>query len=131
MYVSHAWRVSFVSTEPSFKRKKPCQNINIEYAAILPFHDFNVRGQTKVSNINFAIKHHLSSVPPDLYLKLNELCMNLYKGYAVILPFHDFSEVKQMWHMYRYVLTRAYTLSMFNTLIDKIYSSKHISKCRV
>ena len=40
-------------------------------------------------------------------LNLIKLFMNIILGYAVILPYHFMtftSEVKQMWHMYKYVL---------------------------
>ena len=37
----------------------------------------------------YAIKHNLSSVSPDLYFETQQLRMNVFIGYAIILPFHN------------------------------------------
>ena len=104
-------RFSSVSPEPSFEL---CMNIDIWYAVILRFHDFYLGGQTQVAYIKICCKpSSFICISRSIFWNSTKFCMID----AAILLFPTFtSEVKQMWHMYKYVLKHP-------------FSSKHI-KCR-
>ena len=60
------------------------------YAVILLFHDFHLRGQTKVEYIKkYAIKRHLSSVSPDPYFE-TEQRQDIFKQTYRNVVFRDY-----------------------------------------
>ena len=57
-------------------------------------------------------------------LKLNQT-LHDYLGYAFILSFTT-SEVKQMWHMYKYVLKHPLTQDIFKQHIEMLVQSLYL-----
>ena len=103
MYVSMCVSMSrlalfiYISETRLWNVIKLCMNISIGYAVILRFHDFHLRGQTKVAYIKICYKT---------------------SSFICISGSIFWSEVKQMWHMYKYVLKHPFRQDIFSKHIE-------------
>ena len=106
---------------------KLCMNINIGYR-VLPFHNFHLRGQTKVAYIKICYEtSSFICISRSIFWNLTKLCMNVDIGCAVILPFHDFHLRGQInIAMYKYVLKHPFRKDIFKQTYPNVVLRDYI-----